>query len=112
LIWSIKGSIKSSMTTRIPSPRDLADLLELMAKPSGKAKASITLSGNLLKVIDALAGSTQRSAWIEHAVQAYAAHQLKEKRRERELGLLNKYADKLNAEGEDSASYQASWTAE
>src|SRR5450631_59377 len=75
-------------------------------------KASITLSGNLLKVVDSLAGAAQRSAWIERAVQSYAARQLKERRRERELVLLNRHADALNTEGDDSATYQANWTAE
>jgi len=100
------------MPAKALSQRQLAALSALMATPASKAKASITISGNLLKVIDTLAGSAQRSAWIERAVQAYTARQLKEKRRERELALLNKHADKFNAEGEDSASYQSSWTAE
>ena len=83
-----------------------------MATPATKAKASITFSGNLLKVVDSLAGEAQGSAWIERAVQSYATRQLKERRRERELTLLNKHADALNAEGDDSANYQANWTAE
>lgn len=100
------------MQAKALSPHQLAALLVLMATPATKAKASITLSGNLLKVIDTLAGPAERSAWIERAVQTYTARQLKEKRRERELALLNKHAEKFNADGEDSASYQASWTAE
>jgi metal-responsive CopG/Arc/MetJ family transcriptional regulator len=72
----------------------------------------ITLSGNLLKVIDSLAGAAQRSAWIERAVQSYAARQLKEHRRERELMLLNRHADAFYAEGDDSANYQANWTSD
>lgn len=112
LTGSIKGSILYSMPAKILSPNQLAALSALLAAPAGKAKASITLSGNLLKVIDALAGPAQRSAWIERAVQSYAARQLREQRRERELALLNKHADALNAEGDDSAAYQASWTAE
>jgi hypothetical protein len=100
------------MSTRSLSANQLAALSALIATPATKAKASITLSGNLLKVIDSLAGAAQRSAWIERAVQSYAARQLKERRRERELALLNKHADALNAEGDDSASYQANWTAE
>ena len=60
-----------------------------------EAKASITLSGNLLKVVDSLAGAAQPSAWIERAVQSYAARQLRERRRERELVLLNRHADAL-----------------
>jgi hypothetical protein len=100
------------MTSKTLSASQLAALSALMATPASKAKASITLSGNLLKVIDTLAGSAQRSAWIERAVQSHAARQLKERRRERELALLNKHADALNADGDDSAAYQATWTAE
>jgi hypothetical protein len=36
----------------------------------------------------------------------------KERRRERELMLLNRHADALNAEGDDGATCQANWTAE
>src|SRR5258708_33812405 len=100
------------MNIKSLSATQLAALSELIATPATKAKASITLSGNLLKVIDTLAGASQRSAWIERAVQSYAARQLREQRRERELALLNKHADALNAEGDDSAAYQASWTVE
>jgi hypothetical protein len=54
----------------------------------------------------------QNTFGIERAVQSYAARQLKEQRRERELVLLNRHADALNAEGDESATYQANWTAE
>src|SRR5215218_4851910 len=94
------------------SSEQLAALSTLLNSPAAKAKASITVSGNLLKAIDTLAGASQRSAWIERAVHAYTAALLKEKRREREIALLNKHSAKLNAEGEDSASYQTSWNAE
>ncbi|HLZ98244.1 MAG TPA: hypothetical protein VKP66_09850 [Steroidobacteraceae bacterium] len=100
------------MPAKTLSPKQLAALSALIVTPASKAKASITLSGNLLKVIDTLAGESQRSAWIEHAVQSYAARLLREQRRERELDLLNRHADVLNAEGDDSAIYQASWTSE
>ncbi len=100
------------MNTRLLSANQLAALSALIATPATKAKASITLSGNLLKVVDSLAGKAQRSAWIERAVQSCATRQLKERRRERELVLLNKHADALNAEGDESATYQASWTSE
>ena len=94
------------------SADQLAALSTLIATPATKAKASITLSANLLKVIDSLAGAAQRSAWIERAVQSYAARQLREQRREREMQLLNRDADALNAEGDESATYQANWNAE
>lgn len=106
------GSIISSMSNRTLSPRQLAELAKLAATPALKAKASVTLSGNLLRVIDTLAGAEQRSAWIERAVRAYAKRELKGRRRDRELELLNRHAKELNAEGDDSAAYQAAWDPE
>ncbi len=100
------------MNARILSSAQIAELAAIVSAPAPKAKASITLSGNLLKVIDTLAGATQRSAWIERTVQSVAARELKERRRERELALLNEHADALNAEGDDSAAYQTNWTVE
>ena len=100
------------MNTPTLSPHQLALLTSLVTTPARKAKASVTLSGNLLKVIDALAGSSQRSAWIEHALRSYARRELKQQRRARELELLNRHAKTLNNEGADSAAYQSSWDTE
>jgi metal-responsive CopG/Arc/MetJ family transcriptional regulator len=94
------------------SPRQLAALTSLVTAPARKAKASVTLSGNLLRVIDALAGSSQRSAWIERALRSYARRELKQQRRARELELLNRHAKTLNDDGADSAAYQSSWDTE
>ena len=108
----IKGSIVYRKHTRSLSANQLAALSALIATRATKAKVSITLSGNLLTVIDSLAGPAQRSAWIERAVQSFAARQLKERHREREQAPLNRHVDALNADGDDSATYQANWTAD
>ena len=100
------------MSFRTIPPHQLANLTSLVTTPARKAKASITLSGNLLKVIDALAGSSHRSAWIERALRSYAKRQLKQQRRARELELLNRHAKILNEEGADSAAYQSPWDTE
>jgi hypothetical protein len=94
------------------SPHRLAELAALAGAPARKTKTSVTLSGDLLKVVDALAGASQRSAWIERAVRAYASRQLRRERRVQELELLNRHANALNAEGDDSAMYQSAWDAE
>jgi metal-responsive CopG/Arc/MetJ family transcriptional regulator len=91
------------------TPQQLAALTALASAPARKAKTSVTLSSNLLKVIDRLAGSKQRSAWIEIAVRSYAKRELRRERRSRELELLNRHAQALNAESDDSAMYQAPW---
>jgi Leu/Phe-tRNA-protein transferase len=94
------------------SPRQLARLSALIAQSAKKEKTSVTLSGNLLTVVDALAGAARRSAWIEEAVRRYAYRQLRQRRRAHELELLDRHAEALNAEGDDSASYQAGWEPE
>jgi metal-responsive CopG/Arc/MetJ family transcriptional regulator len=73
-----------------------------------KEKTSITLSGDVLKGIDRLAGSKySRSAVIEQAVRSY----LKERERAfiyaHDLEILNRAADRLNAEAEKTLEYQA-----
>jgi metal-responsive CopG/Arc/MetJ family transcriptional regulator len=73
-----------------------------------KEKTSITLSREVLAGIDQLAGSRHsRSAIIERAVRNY----LKERERAsiyaRDLEILNRAADRLNAEAEETLDYQA-----
>jgi len=108
----IKGGIVTGMNNHTLSREQLAALTALAKAPAHKAKTSVTLSGNLLKVIDGLAGESRRSAWIEQAVRAYAMRQLKRERRELELELLNRHAEALNAEGDESAAYQSDREAE
>jgi metal-responsive CopG/Arc/MetJ family transcriptional regulator len=100
------------MSSHTLSQQQLAALAALAATSARKAKTSVTLSGNLLKVIDGLAGASQRSAWIERAVRAYARRELRRERRVRELELLNRHAKALNAEGDESAEYQSAWDGE
>jgi len=73
-----------------------------------KAKTSVTLSKDLLIAIDRLAGSkSSRSAVIERAVRSY----LKERERafiyKHDLKILNRAADRLNPEAEETLEYQA-----
>jgi len=73
-----------------------------------KAKTSVTLSKDLLIAIDRLAGSkSSRSAVIERAVRSY----LKERERAfiyaHDLEILNRAADRLNADAEATLEYQA-----
>jgi metal-responsive CopG/Arc/MetJ family transcriptional regulator len=73
-----------------------------------KEKTSITLSQDVLKDVDRLAGSKySRSAIIEKAVRSY----LKERERAiiyaHDLEILNRAADRLSAETEETLQYQA-----
>jgi metal-responsive CopG/Arc/MetJ family transcriptional regulator len=73
-----------------------------------KEKTSITLSKEVLAAIDRIAGSKQsRSAFIEAVLAQYLRKQARAQIEARDLELINKAADELNAEVEDVLRYQA-----
>jgi metal-responsive CopG/Arc/MetJ family transcriptional regulator len=72
-----------------------------------KTKTSITLSEEVLKAIDKLAGPHKnRSELIEAALRAYLAHLIHTRRNARDLEIINRRADRLNAEALDVLAYQ------
>jgi len=72
-----------------------------------KEKTSITLSREVLNGIDRIAGSKQsRSAFIESVLARYLIEQARAARDAREMELINRHADELNAEAEDVLRYQ------
>jgi len=73
-----------------------------------KEKTSITLSKEVLAGIDRIAGSKQsRSAFIEAVLAQYLRKQARAQIEARDLELINKAADELNAEVQDVLRYQA-----
>lgn len=72
-----------------------------------KEKTSITLSREVLSGIDRIAGSKQsRSAFIETVLASYLREQARAARDAREIEIINRHADELNAEVEDVLRYQ------
>jgi metal-responsive CopG/Arc/MetJ family transcriptional regulator len=72
-----------------------------------KEKTSVTLSKDVLAGIDRLAGSTQsRSAVIEAILAEFLRRQKRTRLEARDLELINRAADELNAEVEDVLRYQ------
>jgi len=73
-----------------------------------KQKTSITLSREVLTGIDRLAGRKySRSAVIERALREYLRQRERAAMNARDLEILNREADRLNAEAEDALQYQA-----
>ena len=73
-----------------------------------KEKTSITLSKEVLKGVDRMAGSKQsRSAFIETVLTRYLRKQARAQVEARDLELINQAADELNTEVEDILRYQA-----
>ena len=74
---------------------------------SMKEKTSITLSRDILTGIDRIAGSKQsRSAFIEEVLSEYLRARTRAQIEARDLELINKHADELNAEMDDVLRYQ------
>lgn len=74
-----------------------------------KEKTSITLSKDVLKDVDRLAGSKHsRSAFIELVLRKYLHDQTRAALQARDLQLINQAAEQLNREAEEVLDYQAS----
>ena len=72
-----------------------------------KIKTSISLSQDLIREIDGLAGQYgNRSLLIERAIREFLTTQAKRKRDLKDLDILNSRADILNREAEDALTYQ------
>lgn len=72
-----------------------------------KVKTSITLSREVLTAVDRLTGSRHsRSSVIERALRKYLRERKRAEIHAHDLEILNRAADRLNAENEDWLQYQ------
>lgn len=73
-----------------------------------KEKTSVTLSREVLKGIDQIAGSKHsRSSVIEGVLRRYLRERKRAQRHRQDLELINAAATELNAEATDVLGYQA-----
>ena len=72
-----------------------------------KVKTSITLSEDILNMIDERSGRFKnRSDFIEAAIRAYIERLFRAEQDARDLAILNRQADRLNQEAADVLAYQ------
>ena len=72
-----------------------------------KSKTSLTLSEDLVKTLDRLAGpKVSRSAFIERILRDFVDRRGQARRDAREVAAINRHAAQLNAEMTDSLSFQ------
>jgi metal-responsive CopG/Arc/MetJ family transcriptional regulator len=92
-------------------PGLLIDTALVQAQIGGmKVKTSITLSEDLLAIIDKRAKQVKknRSDFIEAAVWAYIAQLMRAEQNARDLEIINRRAAFLNQEAADLLTYQVS----
>ena len=74
-----------------------------------KAKTSLTLSEDLVKTLDKLAGTkVSRSAFIENILRDFVDRRAAARRDAQAVAAINKHAAQLNAEMSDTLSFQLS----
>ena len=72
-----------------------------------KVKTSITLSSEVLGLIDQhQADFRSRSEFLERAARAFLEQLARTEAERRDLEIINRHADELNAEAEDVLAYQ------
>jgi metal-responsive CopG/Arc/MetJ family transcriptional regulator len=72
-----------------------------------KVKTSITLSADLLKAIDRRGSEfASRSEFLETAARGFLASLARQEAERRDLEIINRRADALNAEARDVLKYQ------
>ena len=72
-----------------------------------KVKTSITLSGDVLRAIDRHHSEFKsRSEFLEAAARGFLTRLARTKAERRDLEIINRDADALNAEAEDVLAYQ------
>ena len=73
-----------------------------------KAKTSLTLSDDLLKELDRMAGpKVSRSLFIERILRDFVEQRTRQERLAQEVAAINQHAEKLNSEMSDALSFQA-----
>jgi metal-responsive CopG/Arc/MetJ family transcriptional regulator len=73
-----------------------------------KQRISVTLSADVLSRLDRMAGSKHsRSAVVESILRDYFRQRARTQAQARDLKRINKAAEQLNAEAEDSLDYQS-----
>src|SRR5258706_15143675 len=72
-----------------------------------KIKTSITLSDELIKAIDKYGKAySTRSEFIETAIWAFIGQIIRDRQNARDIEIINRNADRLNAEAQDVLAYQ------
>ena len=70
-----------------------------------KVKTSITLSEDLVKILNRYAPDN-RSEFIEKALRSFIAQLARDEKTARDIRIINDQAEALNAEAEDVLAYQ------
>lgn len=85
----------------------IAEVRRILLRREKKEKASLSLSGEIVKAADALAGKSGRSAFVERAVRAYLRSLVRRARDAHDLEAINSKSEATNRESDRVLDLQA-----
>lgn len=88
-------------------PKRVAEVQRLLRTSEKKAKTSVSLSGELLRAADLIAGPEGRSALVERAVRRYLKAVVRRNRHLHDLAAIDAAAERTNRESDDLLAIQA-----
>jgi hypothetical protein len=106
-VQSISHTLISMILHREIPPARAAKLQRLLISRSKKTKVSISVSADLVAAADELAGKSHRSELFERGIRSLMLRVVRRARHDRELALLDKHAESLNAAAADSLEFQS-----
>ena len=89
------------------SNRALTEVERILQKRQKKEKASVSLSGEVIRAADVLAGAEGRSAFVERAVRSYLRSLVRRARNQRDLEAINANSAATNQESDRVLELQA-----
>jgi metal-responsive CopG/Arc/MetJ family transcriptional regulator len=89
------------------SGKTAAELERLLSRREKKAKASVSLSREIIRAADAVAGKARRSALVERAMRSYLRSLVRRARNEHDLQAINARAQVTNRESDRLLDLQA-----
>lgn len=84
----------------------VSEVQRLLYRPEKKAKTSVSISGELLRAADAIAGPAQRSALVERALRRYLKALVRQAQREHDLAAINAHSAVTNRESDQVLAIQ------
>ncbi len=85
----------------------MLDLERILSRKEKKANASVSLSREIIRAADAVAGKAGRSALVERAIRRYLRTVIRRARNQHDLQAINANAEQTNRESDALLDLQA-----
>jgi hypothetical protein len=93
--------------TPIASEKTMLEVERILKRKEKKTNASVSLSREVIRATDAVAGKAGRSALVERAIRRYFRVILRRARNQHDLQAINAHADRTNRESDVLLDLQA-----